>query len=145
MAVVGIGDDLSPTDRLGMDAARFLDGQHLPGVKVFLAGTVPENITGPLRRYHPNCTLFLDAADSGARPGSVVLITPERVGANLVTTHVLPLTVVIEYVEKETGSPSTLLGIQPDLSRPDKNLDEEDLAFLRRNLGDLAEILRNRQ
>ena len=51
LAVVGIGDELIPADRLGMAAAREIEARHLPGVKVFFAGTVPESITGPIRRY----------------------------------------------------------------------------------------------
>src|SRR5512138_3165998 len=94
IAIIGIGDELSPVDRLGMEAARDLERLHLPGVKVFFAGTVPESVTGPLRRYRPGHAIFLDAADTGARPGSMVVIGREKVTANLVTTHVLPLSVV---------------------------------------------------
>jgi hypothetical protein len=37
LAIVGIGDELIPPDRLGMFAAREIEKQHLPGVEVFLA------------------------------------------------------------------------------------------------------------
>ena len=122
LAIVGIGDELIPPDRLGMYAAREIEKQQLPGVEVFLAGTVPESITGPLRRYQPDHVLFLDAADMGARPGTIAVIEPEQIQASLVSTHVLPLSVVMEYVERETGAGVTLLGIQPDLSGADKDL-----------------------
>ena len=145
LAIVGIGDELIPPDRLGMYSAREIGQHHLPGVEVFLAATVPESVTGPLRRYRPDHVLFLDAADMGARPGTVAVIEPEQIHASLVTTHVLPLSVVMDYVEQEIVAGVTLLGIQPDLTRADKDLSDEDMAYLGRNLWLLSQILLDRQ
>lgn len=145
LAVVGIGDELIPPDRPGMWAAREIDKEHLPGVEVFLAGTVPESVTGPLRRFRPEHVIFLDAADMEARPGTIALIEPEEVRASLVSTHVLPLTVVMDYVQRETGAGVTLLGIQPDLGGPDRNLAGRDLEYLQGNLRQILAVLRDRQ
>jgi len=144
LAIVGIGDELIPPDRLGMYVAREIDGQRIPGVKVFFAGTVPESITGPLRRYRPEHVLFLDAADMSARPGTIAVIEPAQIHASLISTHVLPLSVVMDYVERETGTGVTLLGIQPDLTGSDKDLSEEDMVYLGRNLLLVSEIIRDR-
>jgi hydrogenase 3 maturation protease len=144
LAIVGIGDELIPPDRLGMYAAREIGEQEIPGVRIFLAGTVPESITGPLRRYQPGHVIFLDAADTGSRPGAVAIIEPERIQAGLISTHVLPLSVVMDYVKKETGAGVTLLGIQPDLTGSDKDLSAADLAYLGRNLQLLSGVFRNR-
>jgi hydrogenase 3 maturation protease len=144
LAIVGIGDELIPSDRLGMFAAQEIGEQQIPGVRIFFAGTVPESITGPLRRYQPGHVLFLDAADMGARPGTIAIIEPERIQASLISTHVLPLSVVMDYIERETGTGVTLLGIQPDLTGPEKGLSAEDLAYLGQNLLSLSQILRDR-
>ena len=144
LAIVGIGDELNIPDRLGMYTARELGRQHLPGVVVFYAGTVPESVTAPLRRYRPEHVLFLDAADMGARPGTIAVIEPERVHASLVSTHVLPLSVVMNYLEQETGAGVTLLGIQPDITGFDKELSDEDMAYLERNIQLLVQALRDR-
>ncbi len=116
IAVVGVGDELNVHDRLGMLAAKEIDGLHLPDVRVFLAGTVPESVTGPLRRYKPDAILLLDAADMGSRPGSVAIVQPEEVRASLLSTHALPLSVVMEFLANDTGAKVILIGIQPDLS-----------------------------
>jgi hydrogenase 3 maturation protease len=113
-------------------------------VKVFFAGTVPESITGPLRRYQPGHVLFLDAADIGARPGTLAVIEPEQVQASLISTHVLPLSVVMDYIEQEVSTGVTLLGIQPDLTGTDNGLSDEDLAYLDQTLQSLSQILRDR-
>jgi hydrogenase maturation protease HycI len=144
LAIVGIGDELNIPDRLGMYTARELGRQHLPAVGVFYAGTVPESVTAPLRRYRPEHVLFLDSADMGARPGTIAVIEPERVQASLVSTHVLPLSVVMNYLEQETGAGVTLLGIQPDITGFDKDLSDEDMAYLERNLQLLVQALRDR-
>ena len=144
LAVVGIGDELIPADRLGMAAAREIEQHHLPGVKVFFAGTVPESITGPIRRYRPEHVLFLDAAEMGERPGTMAVIDPGRIQASLLSTHVLPLSVVMDYVEGEIGTEVTLLGIQPESTHPEKDLSEEDRDYLNHNLRVLSDILRER-
>lgn len=145
LAIVGIGDDLIPHDRFGIFAARYLEKQNLPGARVFFAGTVPESITGPLLRYQPGQVLFLDAADMGARPGTIAVIEPGRIQASLITTHVLPLTVVMDYVKQESGAGVTLLGIQPDLTGSEIDLADMDLAYLGQNLLVLSQIIRDRQ
>ena len=144
LAIVGIGDELSLPDRLGLFAVRELEQQHLPGVMFFFAGTVPESITGPLRRYQPGHVLFLDAADMGARPGTVAVIEPEQIQASLLSTHVLPLSVVMDYLERETGAGITLMGIQPDLTGFNKDLSDDDRTYLERNLQLLVQALRDR-
>ena len=144
LAIVGIGDELIPPDRLGMVAAREIDQYRIAGVKVFFAGTVPESITGPLRRCGPDQVIFLDAAAMGARPGTLAVIGPDQIPASLLSTHALPLSVVMDYVERETGAGVTLVGIQPDLTGYERDLSEDDLAFLDRNLRLLAQIFRDR-
>ena len=114
VAVVGIGDQLLPRDRLGMLAAEAVADLHLPGVTVFLAGTVPESMTGPIRRARPDHVLFLDSAEMGASPGTVAIVEPEGIHATLFSTHVLPLSVLMEFLEKDAHTRVTLIGIEPD-------------------------------
>lgn len=115
VAVVGVGDELNVHDRLGMLAAREIEGLHLESLRVFYAGTVPESVTGPIRRYRPDTIVFLDAADMGTRPGTVALVEPDGIRASLLSSHALPLSVVMEFLEKDTGARTILVGIQPEL------------------------------
>jgi Ni,Fe-hydrogenase maturation factor len=78
----------------------------------------------------------------GARPGTIGIIRPGTISAGLFSTHVLPLSVVMEYIEKDTRTRVTLLGIQPDLAQPESGLSREDHEFLGRNLDRLIKILR---
>lgn len=141
IAVVGIGDECSAIDRLGMYAARQLRNCQVPQISVFLAGTVPESVTASIRRYRPDHILLLDAADMGARPGTIAVISQETIRGTLLSTHVMPLSVVMEYMAWDSSAKVTLLGIQPDLDRPESGLSDEAYGVLSQNLHRLSTIL----
>jgi hydrogenase 3 maturation protease len=143
IAVVGIGDEVSSVDRLGLVAAKEIENLHLPKVRVFFAGTVPESMTGPLREYQPDHVLFLDTADMGARPGTIAVIKPGKIRADLFSTHVLPLSVVMGYIEQDLKTSVTLLGIQPDLSRHDGGQPDGVPEYLERNLAYFSRLLKD--
>ena len=140
LAVVGIGDELNPHDRLGMLAARRIEALGLPGLKVFYGGTMPESVTAPVRRSRPAHILFIDAAVMGKSPGTLGIIEACEVHADLLITHALPLPVVMEYLEKEAKAQVTLLGIQPDLSVAEELPTREESAGLVKLTGILKEI-----
>ena len=144
IAIVGIGDELSSFDCFGMLAAREIEKLHLPNLTVFLAGTVPESVTAQIRRFQPDHVILLDSADMGARPGTIAVLKPGRIQANLVSTHVLPLSAVMKFIAQDSKTRVTLLGIQPDLSKPGKRLSDFDQDFLNQNLLILSSILRDR-
>ena len=141
---IGIGDDLSPFDCLGMYAAQEIEKLHLPYIRVFLAGTVPESVTAQIRRSRPDHVILLDSADMGVRPGTIAVLKPGRIQANLVSTHVLPLSTVMKFIAQDSKTRVTLLGIQPDISEPRKRLSDFDQDFLNQNLLILASIFRER-
>ncbi len=141
VAVVGIGDELAPHDRLGMLAAWEVEGLHLPNVKVFLAGTVPESVTGPIRRYKPDHVLLLDAADMGARPGTVAIVHADEVQARLLSTHALPLSVVMEFLAEDAKTQVTLVGIQPNTAHHGEIPCSQEQAGLTRLLVSIFHIL----
>jgi hydrogenase 3 maturation protease len=126
LAVIGVGDELQPHDRAGMAVARALSARAIPGVGVFLAGTMPENITGPVREFQPDHILLIDAAEIGGLPGSASIIEPGDIPATLFSTHVLPLPVVMEYLAQATGAEVTLVGVQPDFHRAGPDLSTEE-------------------
>ncbi len=141
VAFVGVGDELNVHDRLGMLAAREIDGLHLEGVRVFLAGTVPESVTGPIRRYKPGAIVLLDAADMGTRPGTVAMVDPKQIRASLLTTHAWPLSVVMEFLAEDTGARVLLVGIQPELAAAGEAPSPAEQAGLTRILVSVFHVL----
>lgn len=113
VVVVGIGDELQPDDRDGLDAARSLAASPPPRTSVLLGGALPENQTGAIRRAAPTHVVLLDAAELGAPPGSVEVIDPARVRGQRFSTHAMPLSTLAQYLRDELGARVMLLGIQP--------------------------------
>lgn len=143
IAVVGIGDELSPIDRPGMLAARGIEALDLPGIRVFLAGTVPESITGPVKAFRPDHILLIDAAEMEEPPGAVAALDPKTVSAGLFSTHALPLPVVMDYLRKETGATVTLLGIQPYTAKIQEGTPGGENDLYAGIITDLARVLRD--
>jgi hydrogenase 3 maturation protease len=141
IAIVGIGDELLPVDRLGMIIAREIEALQLSGVRVFFAGTMPESITGPIREFHPDHVLMIDAADMGASPGTVAIIQPGRIKASLFSTHALPLSAVMEFIGKDIGTRVTLVGIQPEHAIGCTELSDLEQAGMNRLLVSIKRIL----
>jgi hydrogenase 3 maturation protease len=79
--------------------------------------TVPEAFTGKVIDYEPTHVLLLDAANFRGEPGEAKLISSTQIGGSSVSTHSLPLTIFISYLEKTLDVDVKLLGIQP------KNID----------------------
>lgn len=77
------------------------------------AGPAPENHTGRLRRFKPDFTLLVDAAEMGEAPGSVRWLPWESTLGSGASTHTLPLRLVATYLTKTLGCEVGLLGIQP--------------------------------
>jgi len=144
IAIVGIGDELSPFDCLGMLAAREIEKLRLPNFMVFFAGTVPENVTAQIRRFQPDHVILLDSADMGVRPGTIAVLKPGRIQANLVSTHVIPLSAIMKFIAQDSKTRVTLLGIQSDVSESGKRLTASDQDFFNRNLLTLSAIFRDR-
>ncbi len=135
IAVLGIGDDLNPLDRPGILAAILIHELERPDVTVFLAGTMPENFTGGLRELRPSHVVMVDAADMGLPAGSLGVIHPGQVRGQRFSTHAMPLSLVIEYVERDIGARVVLVGVQPDpvaADAPEAPLSPAVVAGLRR-------------
>jgi hydrogenase 3 maturation protease len=128
LCVVGVGDELQPGDRLGMEAARLVLTRRLPRTRVVLAGPSPESFTAHVVRHRPDHTVVLDAARMGAAPGAPAVLRPGNLAGQRLSTHALPLSVVLEYLAAATGAPVTLVGIEPSPRRRGRGLTPAERA-----------------
>ncbi|NLG98489.1 MAG: hydrogenase 3 maturation endopeptidase HyCI [Chloroflexi bacterium] len=133
IAVLGIGNELNGDDAAGILAARALKeqlnrrsaGESAPSLVVYEAGPAPENFTGPLRRFHPNLVLMIDAAEMGEPPGTIMWLDWRDAHGGAGSTHTLSPSVLSRFLVEELGCRVILVGIQPaqiefgtDLSEP---------------------------
>jgi hydrogenase 3 maturation protease len=86
---------------------------RLKNIRLFDGGTAPENLTGEIVRGRPSHILLVDAADMGLKPGTAALIEPAIVGGMSFSTHVLPLSILADYLKCALSCRIIILGIQP--------------------------------
>jgi len=111
--VMAVGDELDPRDCLGHLAGRRVSALNLKGVEVLLTSQMPENFTSVVRRMKPSHVILVDAAEMGKSPGEVAIIDSGKISATRVSTHAMPLSVLMEYLKKELKVKVALIGIQP--------------------------------
>jgi hydrogenase 3 maturation protease len=101
--VWGIGNML-----LGDDAVGPIVSIHLGGID---CGTAPENYTPKLRVNPPDILIIIDAAEMGLKAGSVRILNFDEISTQFVTTHGIPLSVILEQFSKTIKI--IFIGIQP--------------------------------
>jgi hydrogenase 3 maturation protease len=113
VAVLGAGSPLLGDDAAGSAIAEALCGRlQSSRACAFCGSTAPENFTGEIKKFRPDCLLVIDAADMGLPCGSVALIDYHEIAGVSFSTHMLPLKIMLDYLVRETGCRVALLGIQ---------------------------------
>jgi hydrogenase 3 maturation protease len=109
--VVGIGNEMSGDDAAGLMLINKLNASH--EILTLDVGTVPESFIGKMVEAEAEMILLVDAVDFNTDPGSVGLFEIGQISDFWCTTHRVPLRLLMEFLERETGSEVLLLGIQP--------------------------------
>jgi hydrogenase 3 maturation protease len=117
IVLLGVGNELMADDGAGCLVARRLRkslGRKIAdrAFQVFDAGTAPENFTGLIRRDDPDLVLLVDAAGFGQQPGTIAVIEHGQFESSLPSTHSLPLSAMIRYLEETTRADVAVLLIQ---------------------------------
>lgn len=115
VAVVGVGNELNGDDAAGNQvAARLLARSGFPEHFLpILAGAIPENASGPLRRFRADLVIMIDAADFGGTVGEIRWLNGADISGFSASSHTLPLPVLGHYLEEELSCKVEYLGIQP--------------------------------
>jgi len=131
VVIIGVGNRHRGDDGVGpalLDALAGLDRVHRLD-----AGSTPENFIMPVVRLEPGRILVVDACDFGGRPGEFRLFDRaqvEQLSYGLLSTHTLPLSLVVEMLARETGAAVCLLGVQPAAIEFNTGLSEQVRAAL---------------
>jgi len=76
-------------------------------------GTTPENFTSLIRKAQPKYLVMIDAAEMNLEPGEFRMIPPEKIDKFYLSTHNIPLSLLISYLDK-WAEKIILIGIQPE-------------------------------
>ncbi len=112
VVVAGVGRELRSDDAAGLRLVRELQARS--GRLICLeCGPVPENFVAEIARWNPDTVVIADAAELGGEPGDFRFLTAAEVESLDLSTHGLPLPLVMAEIEARTGATVWLLGIQP--------------------------------
>ena len=121
LVILGVGNPLKGDDAAGLlcveQVMKSIPAKARPGIRLFRTYDVPENYTGKIRKFKPSQVLIIDAALAGLKPGDVFILEKEKIAIEEISSHKIPLMVLISYLEQSIGCKVTVLGIQAkDLS-----------------------------
>jgi len=141
--VLGIGNRLGGDDAAGTRVVDILS-QRRHRAKALLpteimavdAGTAPESYTSVIRQHRPDLLILVDAADMGLPPGALRIITPEKISILSFSTHHMPLSMFISYVEEFCGK-ILLVGVQPERTETGMGISKA----VRKSVKKLAEAI----
>jgi hydrogenase 3 maturation protease len=109
--IMCIGNREGGDDGIGPYIADKLKKEQNDGV-VLDCGTIPENYTSVVKQYNPKHLIIIDAVDMNLQPGEIRLVPKEKIGKMHISTHGIPLSVLIGYLEQYIKNIS-FIGIQP--------------------------------
>ncbi|MBP7176682.1 MAG: hydrogenase 3 maturation endopeptidase HyCI [Thermoclostridium sp.] len=113
-AVLGVGSVLCSDDAAGMYLIELLSSLIKREDVLLIAGsTAPENFTGVIKRFSPKRLFIVDAAYMGLSPGESKAVPACDIDGLSFSTHMLPMSVMLEYLQSESGCGVTFIGIQP--------------------------------
>ena len=140
-----IGNDMRGDDAIGPLIAENLKKifKNRSDIMVINAETVPENYTGLIRRETPSHVIFIDAVEMKSPPGHIKLVQSAKIADYSISTHAMPLSFMIKYLESFTEAKMFLIGIQPknmEMSNPISKEVQESLEELTGLLMNIFEI-----
>jgi hydrogenase 3 maturation protease len=125
LVIVGIGNPLRGDDALGLRILKELEGKVPPNVELIECETTPESFTEEIEQSRPSHVLFVDAAYFGAEPGKTKLFPTHKIAGIAVSTHAMPLSILVEVLHKGTSAKVALLGVQPKTIELSEKLSPE--------------------
>lgn len=118
---MGVGNDIRGDDAVGELVAREFDNDDWKTVD---CGSVPENHIIMVEEDEYETVVLVDAANMGLEPGEIRIVSRELLNVFTMSTHALPLSLVIDYLEEGTKE-VYLIGIQPKDMRLKEGITQE--------------------
>ena len=94
-----IGNRYGGDDGIGPYIADQIKSEESVDFVVLDCETVPENFTSVVKRLSPKNLIIVDAVEMNLDPGEIRIIPKEKIGVMHISTHGIPLSVLIDYFE----------------------------------------------
>ncbi len=127
IAILGIGNEIKGDDGLGPAIAKKLSKlfTNNEDITIFDGGTVPENYTGSIRKENPSHIILVDAVEMKKEPGHIRVVQKDEIANYNISTHAMPVSFLIKYMETTIDAEIILIGIQPKQMELDQNISKE--------------------
>ena len=141
--ILCIGNRNGGDDAIGPYVADKLEFDK--NIAVIDCGTVPENYTSIVKQYKPKQLVIVDAVEMNLTPGEMRIVPKEKIGRMHISTHGIPISVLMDYLEKYVEN-IFFIGIQPEkmsgeLSKDVQNSGERLVEFIKNNKMEQIELL----
>jgi len=136
--VMCIGNRDGGDDAIGPYIADKLKKENCKDIFVLDCGTVPENYTSVVKKHNPKNLVIIDAVTMGLNPGDIRIVPKEKIGTMHISTHGIPLSVLMMYL-KPYAENIFLIGIEP------KILSGKITKSVKKSGDKLVEIIKNKE
>ncbi len=114
VVIAGIGNPIRSDDSVGLKIVQYLQGKVRDSVCLLECETVPEGYLLDIEEFKPSHVLLIDAAVLGCKPGESNLVQFGEIAAfSVISSHMMPLRLFCEYIQKSTGAKIRLLLVEP--------------------------------
>lgn len=116
---LGLGNDLRSDDAAGLILFRKLEAKpELHGARFIEAGSNPENYLQVILDSGAEHVVIIDAAKSGAEPGTIRILDPGQFDHNRISTHAFSMDMIEGYLNHHRTFQFLYLGIEPLTTGP---------------------------
>ncbi len=117
ICILGVGNFQKGDDGVGPLIIKKLKSeiskQKFNDILLIDGGEAPENFSGEIRRFQPGLTIIIDACAGGRKPGTIYIVDPEKIQYDDISTHKLPLPMLVKFLEDTIPTKVIIIGIEP--------------------------------
>ncbi|UCF50775.1 MAG: hydrogenase maturation peptidase HycI [Thermoplasmatales archaeon] len=107
-----IGNRDGGDDAIGPYIADKFKSDQIDNIEIIDCGIVPENYTSVVKSKKPDNLIIIDSVEMGLEPGEIRIVPKEKIGVMTISTHGIPISVIIGYLEQYVKN-IIFIGIQP--------------------------------
>ena len=132
IVIIGIGNEMRGDDRIGMEIVKRLERKIKNRNIFFIKTSYIENEIKRIARLKPKKIIIIDAAEIGKKPGEFSILSKNELSSLVISTHSIPLPVILEYLDSFINAKIIILGIQVKCTELGKKMSNEVRKSIRR-------------
>lgn len=121
--VCGIGNRMRGDDAIGPMVIDNLKGK----IQALLldCGEAPESFLGKIEKAKPEKIIIVDAVHMDKPPGTIEIIDTTKIKGVVMSSHNIPMTLLLEYIQTRIKCKTVFIGIQPKQIGFNQEMSEE--------------------